>query len=235
MMVNKNYVIVGGSHGIGFGLVWRLFESGASVTVLSRTNENLESLPNVAYLQLDVTKDEIDASKLPSSIDGLAYCPGSINLGSIRQLKPQAMIDDYVLNVVGIVRCIQAVLPALQVPETSAIVLFSSVAVAQGLPMHASVAASKGAVEGLTRTLAAELSPSIRVNCIAPALTETRLASRFLSTPEKRKSMCELYPLKRVGTVEDVASLAEYLLSSTSSWMTGQVIGMDGGFSAVRK
>lgn len=113
-------------------------------------------------------------------------------------------------------------------------VMFSTVAVSQGLPMHASVAAAKGAVEGLTRSLAAELAPSIRVNCIAPSLTDTPLAERLLSSEQKRTAMAERHPLKRVGTVDDMASLAEFLLTDHASWITGQVIGVDGGMSRLR-
>lgn len=233
-MRQKSYVIIGGSHGIGFGLVRRLDSIGASVTVVSRTSGQLSELSGISQLRLDVTKDEIDSDQLPKCIDGLAYCPGSINLISIRGLKPQAMIADFELNAVGAVKCLQASLPGMKAAGTSAMVMFSSVAVSQGLSMHASVAASKGAVEGLTRSLAAELAPSIRVNCIAPSLTDTPLAERLLSNESKRAAMAERHPLKRIGRAEDVAALAEFLLSDESSWITGQVFGVDGGMSTIR-
>jgi 3-oxoacyl-[acyl-carrier protein] reductase len=132
------------------------------------------------------------------------------------------------------VKCIQAALPAMKAAEACSVVLFSTVAVAQGLPLHASVAACKGAVEGLARSLAAELAPKIRVNCIAPALTDTRLAEKFLSSEEKRTAMAQRYPLKRVGQVDDIASAAYFLLSDESAWVTGQVLGVDGGMSTLR-
>lgn len=233
-MSQKNYVVIGGSHGIGLGIVQRLASSVDSITVVSRTPGGLSEVPNVVHVQADVTKDQISANQLPDSIDGLAYCPGSINLGPIRGLKPESLVGDYELNVVGAVRCLQASLPAMKAAASSSMVMFSTVAVSQGLPMHASVAAAKGAVEGLTRSLAAELAPNIRVNCIAPSLTDTPLAERLLSSDQKRAAMAERHPLKRVGTVDDIASLAEFLLTDGSSWITAQVIGVDGGMSTVR-
>ena len=233
-MSPKNYVVIGGSHGIGLGIVERLASGGDNVAVVSRTAGGLSELPNVVHLQADVTRDEINANRLPDSIDGLAYCPGSINLGPVRGLKPEAMVEDYELNVVGAVKCLQAALPAMKAAGSSSVVMFSTVAVSQGLPMHASVAAAKGAVEGLTRSLAAELAPKIRVNCIAPSLTDTPLAERLLASDQKRAAMAERHPLKRVGTVDDIASLAEFLLTDCASWITGQVIGVDGGMSTVR-
>lgn len=230
-MSNENFVVVGGSHGIGLGLTQRLIESGASVTVVSRTDDQLVGLPGVTHLALDVLSENLSAEQLPSTINGFAYCPGSINLGPIRGVKPEALVEDFRLNVVGAVTTLQAALPGMKQAGHSAVVLFSTVAVAQGMKMHSSVAASKGAVEGLSRTLASELAPNIRVNCIAPALTDTPLAARLLSTEQKRAAMAEMYPLKRVGNVDDIAALAQFLLSDASSWITGQVIGADGGMS----
>ncbi len=232
-MSEKHFLIVGGSHGIGQGIVHRLLRSGAEVTVVSRTLDPADKVQGLTHVQADVTKDVIGPESLPKVIDGMAYCPGSINLGPLRQLTPEAMNEDFQLNVVGAVKVLQAALPALK-SAGGTVVLFSTVAVSQGLPMHASVAASKGAVEGLTRSLAAELAPTIRVNCIAPALTSTPLAARFLSTDQKRTAMAEKYPLKRVGEVDDIAAMAEFLLSSESGWITGQVFGVDGGMSTVR-
>jgi 3-oxoacyl-[acyl-carrier protein] reductase len=233
-MDSKNILVVGGSHGIGLGIVQRFLAIGADLTVVSRTGDALASLPAVEHVALDVTSDDIDTSRLPDRIDGLAYCPGSINLGPIRGLKASAMLEDFELNVVGAVKCLQAALPAMKAAERSSMVMFSTVAVSQGLPMHSSVAAAKGAVEGLTRSLAAELAPKIRVNCIAPSLTDTPLAERLLSSDQKRDAMAQRHPLKRIGQVEDIASIAEFLLSDHSGWITGQVIGVDGGMSAIR-
>jgi 3-oxoacyl-[acyl-carrier protein] reductase len=233
-MSQKNYVIIGGSHGIGLALVKRLAAGGDQVIVVSRTAGDLSELPHVVHLQADVTVDTVSSLPLPAFIHGLAYCPGSINLGPVRGLQPAAMISDYELNVVGAVRCLQASLPAMKAAGSASMLMFSTVAVAQGLPMHAAVAAVKGAVEGLTRSLAAELAPQIRVNCLAPSLTDTPLAEKLLSSEQKRVAMAERHPLKRIGTAEDIASLAEFLLSDRASWITGQVIAVDGGMSTLR-
>lgn len=233
-MQDKHYVVVGGSHGIGKGIVDRLLRGGARVTVLSRTFDPANQVDGLTHVPTDVVRDEIDPASLPDSIAGLAYCPGSINLGPLRLLKPEAMVDDFQLNAVGAVKCLQAALPAMKAVESSSMVMFSTVAVAQGMPMHVSVAAAKGAVEGLTRALAAELAPAVRVNCIAPALTATPLSERFLASDQKRTAMAERYPLKRYGEVEDIASMAEFLLGPQASWITGQVFPVDGGMSSVR-
>ena len=157
----KKYVIVGGSRGIGLGITQRLSRCGAAVTVLSRTNEALTGLPNVSHVHFDVTQDDLHADRLPDQIDGFAYCPGSINLSSIQSVDSGSMVEDFRLNVVGAVRSLQSALPAMKAAGASSVVLFSSVAVAQGMRMHTSVAASKGAVEALARTLAAELAPIV--------------------------------------------------------------------------
>lgn len=230
----SHFVVIGGSKGVGFGIVKKLTDEGHSICVLSRTADNLLGLQNVTHIPFDVTKDEIAADRLPEEIAGLAYCPGTINLRAFRSLKPEVYREDFELNVVGAVKCLQAALPGLSKAGAASVLLFSTVAVGQGLPMHASVAASKGAVEGLTKTLAAELSPSIRVNCIAPALTQTSLTDRFFADATRAAALAEKYPLKRTGTVEDIASVGHFLLTG-GNWITGQVLGVDGGMSSVRK
>lgn len=233
-MSEQAYVVVGGSHGIGLEIVKRLVSSGATVTVLSRTTGELAPLDGVTHVALDVTSDEINSEILPDRINGLAYCPGSISLGPLRGITAEGLIDDFQLNAVGAVKALQAALPGMKAAEASSMVMFSTVAVGQGLPMHASVAAAKGAVEGLTRSLAAELTPKIRVNCIAPSLTDTPLAERLLSNEPRRAAMADRHPLKRFGEVDDVASVAEFLLSDNAGWITGQVVGVDGGISTLR-
>ncbi|MCA9132448.1 MAG: SDR family oxidoreductase [Planctomycetales bacterium] len=228
------YVVVGGSHGIGLGIVKRMLAGGAAVTVVSRTAPQLGEPSGVSHVPWDITQQELPAGRLPPSIDGLAYCPGSINLGPIRTLKAEAMHQDFHLNAVGAVKCLQAALPAMKAAARSSMLLFSTVAVAQGLPLHASVAAAKGAVEGLTRTFAAELAPHIRVNCLALSLTDTPLAERLLSSEAKRTALAARHPLQRIGSVDDAAAIAEFLLSDAAGWITGQVIGVDGGLSTLR-
>jgi NAD(P)-dependent dehydrogenase (short-subunit alcohol dehydrogenase family) len=233
-MREKQFLVVGGSHGIGQGIVHRLLHAGAEVTVVSRTLEASDCVPGLTHVQTDLMQESLDPQRLPDRLDGFAYCPGTINLAPVRQLNAESLIEDFRLNVVGAVQCLQAALPAMKAADHAAMLLFSTVAVAQGLPMHASVAAAKGAIEGLTRSLAAELAPKIRVNCIAPGLTSTPLSARFLSNDQKRAAMADRHPLKRYGEVSDIAAMAEYLLSDQATWITGQVIGVDGGMSSVR-
>jgi 3-oxoacyl-[acyl-carrier protein] reductase len=166
-------------------------------------------------------------------LNGLIYCPGSINLRPFNRLTEDDYINDFQLNVMGAVKCINASLKNLKAGNGS-VVLFSTVAVQQGMAFHASVAASKGALEGLTRSLAAEFAPSVRVNCIAPSLTETPLAEALLSNERKREASEQRHPLKRVGKPEDIASMAVHLMSENASWMSGQVISIDGGMSRLR-
>ena len=159
---------------------------------------------------------------------GLVYCPGSLTLGGFNRLKPDAFRQDFEINVVGAIKALQGSLPALNASDSASVVLFSTVAVGQGMFAHATIAASKGAVEALARTLAAELAPKIRVNCVAPALTQTPLTQRFFATEDKAAAMAEKYPLARTGNAEDMASAVCFLLSPRSSWITGQVLGVDG-------
>lgn len=236
--VTTETVVVGGSSGIGLQLVRNCADCGHNVTVISRTWMHGDEIPNVRHVNIDITVDEIQTEELPSEINGLAYCPGSINLKSIRALGLDTLRNDFELNVVGMVKTVQSCLKNLKAGSSngpSSIVLFSTVAVGQGLQMHASVAACKGAIEALTRTMAADLSPQIRVNCIAPALTNTPLASNFFTNQEKAAAMAKMYPLGRTGEASDIADLASFLISEKSSWITGQVIGVDGGMSSIRK
>ncbi len=233
-MVDGKYVIVGGSKGIGLGIVQRLVADGHEVVVMSRTPGELSSLAGVTHIVADLSTDEVTSDMLPDKIAGVAYCPGTLSLKSFRGLKPDVFRSDFELNVVGAVKVIQASLAGLKAAESSSVVMFSTVAVQLGMAAHASVAASKGAIEGLARTLAAELSPGVRVNCIAPALTNTPLTNRFFANPEKAASLGDMYALKRTGTVDDIADIAHFLLSQKSGWITGQVFGVDGGMSAVK-
>ena len=234
-MSSQNFVIVGGSKGMGLAITRQLSGGGNQVYVLSRTNEELSGIENVTHVQWDAACEEFPVSSLPDEVHGLAYCPGSLVLRSFKNLKPKVFRDDFEINVIGAVKTIQAAMPNLKSTGNASILLFSTVAVQQGMGAHASVAVSKGAIEGLTRTLAAELSPDVRVNCIAPALTDTALTERYFSSPEKVQALGEKYPLGRTGTVNDMAAMSCLLLTNKGSWITGQVIGVDGGMSVVRK
>ncbi|TRX51753.1 SDR family oxidoreductase [Fulvivirga sp. M361] len=227
----KQYVIVGGSSGIGLSIANSLSAAGNKVRVLSRSSNDVWD-ENIEYRQVDVL-NEMPENDL-EELNGLVYCPGSINLRPFQSLSENDYLNDFQINVIGAVKTIKTFLKALKKTEGSSIILFSTVAVAQGMPFHASVASSKGAVEGLTRSLAAELAPKVRVNCIAPSITDTPLAAKLLSNDEKKEKSGERHPLKRVGRPEDVASVASFLLSEQASWISGQVLGVDGGMSALR-
>jgi len=155
-------------------------------------------------------------------------------LKPFHRLKDTDFMADFKVNTLGAIKCIQAALPALKKGENPGIVLFSTVAVSLGMGFHSSVAASKGAIEGLTKSLAAEFAPHIRVNCIAPSAVDTPLASRILSTEEKKQASAKRHPLNKYGMPTDIAPMAAFLVSREASWMTGQVIGIDGGMSSVK-
>lgn len=234
-MDEHRYVIAGGSGGIGLELVRLLAPQAAGIDVWSRTPGGLDQDSVVRHVACDFAADR-PLPEPPESVQGAVYCPGTITLRSFRSLGLSDFRQDLEVNLLGAVRFLQAVQPRLVGLEgrPASVVLFSTVAVSQGMPMHASVAAAKGAVEGLARSLAAEWAPKVRVNVIAPALTDTPLAARLLSSPEKRDAMAARYPLKRFGTPADAAALARFLLSSESGWITGQVLGLDGGLSRLR-
>jgi 3-oxoacyl-[acyl-carrier protein] reductase len=226
------YLIAGGSRGIGWELARQLSAADHDVFVMARSPEPEESLPDVKFLQCDLSQESLPDLDLPEAFDGLAYCPGTINLRSFRSLKLDDFRQDFEINVMGAVRLLQKYFKRLGNGELpSSVVLFSTVAVARGLPMHASIASSKGAIEALVRSLAAEWAPRIRVNAVAPALTDTPLAARLLSSDERRAALAETYPLRRLGQASDIARAAYYLLTTDSDWVTGQVLAVDGGMS----
>ena len=227
----KNILLIGGSQGIGLAIATAL-ENKNNVYVASRTSENLEQL-NVTHIPFDVLTDTLDISLLPAVIDGLVYCPGSINLRPFRGLKLETFESDMQINFFSMVKVIQSILPQLTASNQSSIVLFSSVAASMGMPFHTSVAAAKGAIEGFAKALAAEYAPKIRVNVIAPSLTNTPLADKFLNNETKQEKSAERHPLKRFGQPEDLAQMANFLLSENSSWISGQIMHVDGGMSTL--
>ena len=235
-MATGTYVIAGGSSGIGREVVRLLTPSAERIDVWSRSPHDLEPGGVVRHAVCDFAAADGPLPEPPEEIHGAVYCPGTITLRSFRSLTPADFRQDLELNLIGAVRFLEACQSRLRGRDgrPASVVLFSTVAVGQGMPMHASVAASKAAVEGLVRSLAAEWAPKVRVNAIAPALTDTPLAARLLSSPEKHDAMAARYPLKRIGTAADAAALVRFLLSDESSWMTGQVLGLDGGMSTLR-
>ena len=230
----SNILIIGASSGIGKELANKLSANGYNVWGTYNSKEVDENKENLKYLKLDVLKDRLNLEELPEIIDGFVYCPGSINLKPFNRIKPDEFIKDFELQVVGAINVLQSILPRIQKSTNGSIVFFSTVAVKIGLPFHTIVSTSKGAIEGFTRSLAAELAPKIRVNCIAPSLTDTPLAASLLNTEQKREVNAQKHPLKRIGTTNDIASMAEFLLSADSSWITGQVFYVDGGMSSIK-
>jgi len=234
---DKTYLVVGGSHGIGAELVAQLAEAGADVVCWSRT-EPENTVDAVRYSQVDVSDRDAELPALEGKLHGLAYCPGSIQLGSFPRLKREAFEQDFELNLLGAVRVLQHCIKPLSAAGAdggAAVLLFSTVAVRVGLPFHASIAAAKGAVEGLVRSLAAEYAPkNVRFNAIAPSLTDTPLAAGLLGDEKKREASADRHPLKRVGNPKETASTGVHLLSPDAGWITGQVIAVDGGMSALR-
>ncbi len=228
----KKYLIIGGSTGMGRAITEQLASSGHQV-IATYNQTSSENNDNITYLPLDVTSD-FETDFIPDDLDGLVYCPGSINLAPFNRIKPEDFTADYNLQVVGAVKIIQAALPALKKSSNASVVLFSTVAMQSGFNFHSQVSASKGAIEGLTRALAAEFAPTVRFNAIAPALTDTPLAAKFLDNDAKREAMGSKYPLKRLGTAQDMANAALFLLSEQSSWMTGEILHVDGGMTAIK-
>lgn len=223
-----NYLVVGGTRGIGEELTARLTNAGHDVLVWAR---NPVEIPAARLVINDATAMSLDVEALPERLDGVAYCPGSINLKPFGRLTPDDFHQDFAQNLLGAVRTLQTVLPRLKQSPQASVVLFSTVAASTGMPFHASVAASKGAVEGLMRSLAAEWAPAIRVNAIAPSLTRTPLAEKLLSSAERAEAAAKRHPLQTIGEPDQIAAMAEFLLSPQSGFITGQVIGVDGGLS----
>jgi NAD(P)-dependent dehydrogenase (short-subunit alcohol dehydrogenase family) len=228
----KNYLIIGGSSGIGKAIREQLISSGNNVYATYFQNDTFATEEN--YFSLDVRSEHPDLSFLPEVLDGFVYCPGAIDLKPFNRIKEASIIEDLNLQVMGAVRILQLILSKLKASGQGSVVLFSTVAVQTGFPFHAQVAISKGAIEGLTRSLAAEFAPTIRFNAIAPSLTNTPLAEKLLSSPEKIEANGQRHPLKRIGEAEDIAEAACFLLTDKSSWMTGQILHVDGGMSSLK-
>jgi 3-oxoacyl-[acyl-carrier protein] reductase len=225
----KNILIVGGSHGIGAGILEDQRKNHHCINMSRTLPANTEGISNFS---LDVLKDELPEL---DSLDGLVYCPGSINLRPFTSLTETDFRADFEINVMGAVKVLKTYLPLLKKSPHASVVLFSTVAAQTGMSFHASVAASKGAIESMTRALAAELAPAIRINCVAPSLTDTPLAERLLKSDKQKESAALRHPLKRYGQIADLAAAVDFLLHENSSWITGQILKVDGGLSAINQ
>jgi NAD(P)-dependent dehydrogenase (short-subunit alcohol dehydrogenase family) len=239
--MTRKVLIWGGSGGVGAATARALSVQGFDLHLVGRDANKLAALAGelgCSTSQADVEDDTAFArvsAEAGAHMVGLVYAVGSINLRPVARLTTADFDRDFRLNAMGAALAVQAALPALKAaPQTASIVLFSSVAVAQGFAAHASVSMAKGAVEGLTRALAAELAPKIRVNAIAPSLTDTPLAAGLTGNSHIAASIAQLHALPRVGKPQDIAALTAFLISDQADWISGQVIAVDGGRSRLR-
>jgi NAD(P)-dependent dehydrogenase (short-subunit alcohol dehydrogenase family) len=238
--MSERVMIVGATGGIGAALARRVAARGAVPVLLARDATRLaalaQELPGAESAAVDVLDSaalKAAVARLGSPLAGLAFCVGSIVLKPAARTTEAELLDAYRLNVVGAAMAVQAALPAL-VAANGSVVLFSSVAARAGFPSHLAIGAAKAAVEGMTVALAAELAPAVRVNCIAPSLTRTGIAEPLTKNPAMAEAIAKLHPIPRLGEPEDVAAVADLLLSAQAGWITGQVIGVDGGRGTLR-
>ena len=233
-MQGKNILIIGASSGIGHALALNLQAQGATLfTAGRRQPEGVQS----THMMWDImTQPAAEAlNQLPDVLHGLVYAPGSINLKPFQRLSVEDYRNDLEINVLGAVAAVHAAYASLKTSKGASIVLFSTVAAKLGMSLHSSVSVAKSAVEGLTKALAAEFAPyNMRVNAVAPSLTDTPLAGFLLEGETKRDAANKRHPLNRVGTPDDIAGMAAYLLSDQASWITGQIIGVDGGMGSLK-
>lgn len=229
--MKKNILFIGGSSGIGAETINKIGEN-YNIYIACRSDENLKGL-NVNYIEFNATTDEFPTEKVPELLDGFVYFPGTINLRPFRSLKIETFIEDLNINFLSMIKCLKSVIGNLKKSESASVIFFSTVAVKVGMPFHTSVSAAKGAIEGFAKSLSAEYAPNVRVNVIAPSLTDTPMADRFLNNDLKKEKVSEKHPLKRFGYADDIANATEFLLSEKSSWITGQIIRVDGGMSTI--
>jgi len=220
----RTVVIIGGSKGIGNAIIKNLIETHKIINISRSTPELVHE--NLIHYQCDILNDELPNIE---SLDSLVYCPGSINLKPISRLSLDDFRNDFEINVMGAVKSIQKYLDVLKDGVKPSILLFSTVASKLGMPYHSSIATAKSGVEGLVKSLGAELAPTIRVNAIAPTVTDTELASKLLRNDKMIENIKERHPLKKYLIPEEVAFMAEFLLSEKASSISGQIFEMDYG------
>ena len=226
----RNILVIGGSKGIGHEIVKSQLEKGNKCYNFSRTQCDINHV-NFKQEVIDINIDELPPIE---ELDSIVYCPGSINLKPILQLKEEDFLNDFNINVMGAVKTIKSYLNIIKRGNDPSLLFFSTVAVKQGMPFHSSVSVAKGGVEGLTRSLAAELAPSVRVNCIAPTITRTDMAARILRNEKIEENIAQKHPNKKICEAKDISNMADFLISSKSNKITGQIMRVDGGMSSLK-
>lgn len=230
--MTKNILIIGASSDIGLEISKLANADGHNIYATSRDDANANNFDN--FIQLDPNKSLDELDDLPEDIDGLVYCPGTINLRSLQRLTLEDIKNEMEVNFYGAFNIIKKVLPNLKKNDGASVVLFSTVAVKTGMPMHSSIAAAKGALEGLAKSLAAELAPRVAINCVAPSIVDTKLAANILLTDERKQASADRHPLKTIGSINSIANSAYFLLQAKENWISGQIFRPDGGLSALK-
>ena len=226
----KNILVVGGSKGIGREIVNSQLEKGNNCYNFSRTESGINN-QNLIEEKIDILSDDLPKIE---NIDSVIYCPGSINLKPILQLKEEDFVNDFNINVLGAIKTVKKYLNNLKKGDDPSLLFFSTVAVGQGMPFHSSVSVAKAGIEGLTKSLAAELAPSIRVNCIAPTITRTDMAQRILRNEKIEENIANKHPLKKICEAKDISDMADFLISHKAKNITGQIMHVDGGMSTLK-
>ena len=226
----KNILVVGGSKGIGREIVNSQLEKGNNCYNFSRTESGINN-QNLIEEKIDILSDDLPDIE---NIDSVIYCPGSINLKPILQLKEEDFVNDFNINVLGAIKTVKTYLNNLKKGDDPSLLFFSTVAVGQGMPFHSSVSVAKAGIEGLTKSLAAELAPSIRVNCIAPTITRTDMAQRILRNEKIEENIANKHPLKKICEAKDISDMANFLISHNAKNITGQIMHVDGGMSTLK-
>ena len=226
----KNILVVGGSKGIGREIVNSQLEKGNYCYNFSRTESGINN-QNLIEEKIDILSDDLPNIE---NIDSVIYCPGSINLKPIFQLKEEDFVNDFNINVLGAIKTVKTYLNNLKKGDDPSLLFFSTVAVGQGMPFHSSVSVAKAGIEGLTKSLAAELAPSIRVNCIAPTITRTDMAQRILRNEKIEENIANKHPLKKICEAKDISDMADFLISHNAKNITGQIMHVDGGMSTLK-
>ena len=226
----KNILVIGGSKGIGREIVNSQLEKGNNCYNFSRTESGIYN-QNLTEEKIDILSDDLPDIE---NIDSVIYCPGSINLKPILQLKEEDFVNDFNINVLGAIKTVKTYLNNLKKGDDPSLIFFSTVAVGQGMPFHSSVSVAKAGIEGLTKSLAAELAPSIRVNCIAPTITRTDMAQRILRNEKIEENIANKHPLKKICEAKDISDMADFLISHNAKNITGQIMHVDGGMSTLK-